>query len=228
MIKYSDDIKTRLTARHQKCLELVGVVKGKKILNIGSYNGWFEEKVSHKGAKEVFGIDINQQFIDMTRKNASPARFFKMDILNLNFPKNYFDIVTIFDVLEHLAKNKEEKVFKKINNVLKKGGELIVSVPNNYFLFNLLDPAWYFGHRHYSLETIKKLIERSGSPFEIKEYTYGGGFFEYLTMVILYFFKFFGYEYPLKEKLEKLRLSEYYGKTKYKFVTLFIKIIKIK
>lgn len=225
MKSYSDDIEARLTGRHKKCIEVCGEVLGKTVLNIGCYNGWFEKAMLEKGCKEVVGVDINDKFLDLSRKNVREARFLKVySIFSLPFPDNYFDIITMFDVLEHTPKNREKESLAEIRRVLKNSGKLIISTPKANLLSNLLDPAWYFGHRHYSPSYITSLLKNSG--FDIERVESAGGFYELFSMILLYFFKWsLRREIPFKSWFDKKREEEYLKK-KSGFVTLFLRAIK--
>lgn len=223
MKKYSDDIEARLTARHKKCIEIRGDIIDKRILNIGCYNGWFERAAIEKGCKEIFGIDINDKFLELSKKNVRNAKFIKTSIFRLPFKDSYFDIVTLFDVLEHIPKNREKKALVEIRRVLANNGKLIISTPKTSLLSNFLDPAWYFGHRHYSQSYITLLLKRSG--FNIERAEGGGGFYELFSMILLYFFKWALHsEIPFKNWFDKKRDKEYLEKNG--FVTLFIEAVK--
>ncbi len=223
MKKYSDDIEARLTDRHKKCIEICGDIIDKRILNIGCYNGWFERAAIEKGCKEIFGIDINDNFLELSKKNARNAKFIKTSIFRLPFKDSYFDIVTMFDVLEHIPKDRGKEALAEIRRVLKSDGELIISTPKTNLLSNFLDPAWYFGHRHYSSSYLTSLLRDTG--FDVKGSESAGGFYELLSMILLYFFKWvLGREVPFKNWFDKKRDKEYQGKSD--FVTLFMWAIK--
>lgn len=127
----------------------------------------------------------------------------------------------MFDVIEHVPKNTEIDCLKEINRVLKGNGNLIFSTPNDHLLSNILDPAWYFGHRHYKVSEIKHFLEESG--FQVEGIEYGGSFVELISMIFLYLFKIFGMEIPFKKYSDRLRDKEYGTDKGLKFVTLFVK-----
>ena len=53
-------------------------------------------------------------------------------------------------------------MMRKINKLLKKGGEIIVGVPNDAVL-HYINPVKYFEHeRHYSNEMIKTRLQNTG------------------------------------------------------------------
>lgn len=220
MNKYSDSIEARFTGRYQKCIDLCGGVKGKRILNIGCYNGWFEQAMIKKGANEVVGIDTNEKFVQTAKRNVPGAKFFGMSALSLNFPQNYFDLVTMFDVIEHLPKSSEIECLKGISRVLKNKSKLVISVPNNHFLARILDPAWWLvGHRHYNLRQIEKLVGKTG--LKVEKVEYGGRFYELVSMILLYIFKWvFKSEMPFKTWFDRKREEEYL-RSQRGFATIF-------
>jgi len=220
--KYDDSIKARFTARHRRCLELCGDFKGRKVLNIGCYNGWLEKAAVEGGAESVVGIDVESRFVGMAQKNVSQARFLKESVFDLSFPPSSFDLVTMFDVLEHLPRGKEGDALRIVARILKHRGVFVVSTPNDHILSKIFDPAWYFGHRHYSSRVLRGLFEEAG--FKVEFVGYGGGLIELVSMILLYIFKCFGREVPLKAFIEKLRWWEYDKRLRSpKFATLYCK-----
>ena len=101
--------------------------KGKKILDVGSGNGYVLAKYAAEGA-EVFGIDITQASIDLCRKRFEllglSGDFQIDDAQDLPFPDNNFDCVCSMGVLHHVPDT--QKALDEIFRVLKPGGRLIV------------------------------------------------------------------------------------------------------
>jgi len=218
MERFKEGIAQRLTARHKKALALCRV-KDKRILDVGCSFGWFEKLAKEKGCREVIGLDPDKKILQLAKKQVKGVKFIKGSATNLPFGRNRFDLVVMFDTLEHLPKNLENKAFFEIKRVLKKNGEIVFSFPSNHFLAKILDPAWYFGHRHYSLEQVFQFLTKKG--FEIKKVEKGGGFFEILSMILLYIFKWiFKREMPFKNFLERKREKEYFENGG--FVTTYI------
>lgn len=99
----------------------------KKILEIGSgqgFNTYLLSKIKHN---KVIGIDLSKEDIKISRKRYPEVDFIVMNAENLSFSNNYFDTVYAIEVLEHV--DSLDKVLNEIKRVLKKGGKLIVSVP---------------------------------------------------------------------------------------------------
>lgn len=224
-MKFGYTIEHRLTGRHKKSFDFVGDVKDMVILDIGCSFGWFEKMAIENGCKNVIGIEPEEKFFYEAKREVPKAIFKRGSALDIPFKDKSFDIVVMFDVLEHLPKGTEMIALKEIKRVLKIGGKLILSTPLNHWWSNLMDLAWYFGHRHYSDKQLKKMLETVG--FKIDKVEKRGGFFEMINIILLYIFKWiFKREIPFKRFFEKKREKEYFSK-KNGFVTLFIKAVKI-
>lgn len=178
-------------------------INGKIIVDIGSSFGWLEKKIRNYGAKEIIGIEPNKSAVEFARKNVQGIKFLQANASKIPLAKNYADIVLLFDVLEHVPKNKEKNVLHELYRILKKRGILIMSSPYSHFFANILDSAWYFGHRHYSKEQISNLL--SENNFQIEEINVRGSIFSCFYLWWLYLFKkITGNPLPRNSFLEKL------------------------
>ncbi len=189
----------------------IDCVKSKKILDAGCGGGNFEYLVKQKKIScEIVGIDNKEESVKKARKNLPSFRFLKASLLEkLPFKKQEFDTVVMFDVIEHLPKGSEKKSLKQLNKVLKKGGHLIISTMHSTYL-NFLDPAWYFGHRHYSKDELSSLMAKAG--FKVKKINLVGDFWWELDTILLYVSKYIfrrGYSNPLRKRFS---LTERFGK----------------
>lgn len=224
MKKFNETIEQRLTGRHKKCFQFCGNLEGKDILDIGSSFGWFEKMALEAKCKSIVGIEPKKEDFYSAEKEVPGAVFKEGSALNIPFSDNSFDLVAMFDVIEHIPKNTESEAIREIKRVLRPGGKFIISTPLFYWLSNIMDPAWYFGHRHYKEKILIKIIEDGG--FKVEDMEKRGGIFELVSAILLYFFKWvFRREIPYKEWFEKKRVSEYLT-DKEGFETLYIKATK--
>lgn len=219
-MKFETSIDRRMASRNKMCLAVNNDYKNKKVLDIGCSYGWFEKFVD---AKEIVGIELEEKDLmeakrDVRSSEDKKIRFEIGDVLSLKFIDNSFDRVVMFDVIEHLPKGKEKKAIKEIKRVLKEKGKLIISTPANNFS-KLFDPAWYFGHRHYSVDKIKRIL---GEDFKVEKAVIRGRFFDILGLLLFYPFKWIlNSEIPLKEWFDKKRDKEYL-ENRDGFVTLYV------
>jgi SAM-dependent methyltransferase len=147
---------------------------GDKILEVGCAEGSFLKMAARKGAR-VVGLEINEQATRKAKKKG-------LVVLNQSLEKysikhaNEYDIVCSFQVLEHIAA--VDKFIKDSLKLLKKGGKLIISVPNNdSFIFKdneiiLNFPPHHMGlWNNYSLINLQntfimKLIDLCDEPLQ--------------------------------------------------------------
>jgi 2-polyprenyl-3-methyl-5-hydroxy-6-metoxy-1,4-benzoquinol methylase len=88
----------------------------------------------------VEGIDISTYAIN-SMKSTFDNKINVKDIEKVNLTPNYYDIIVIFNVLEHLKE--PHLVIKKLKNSLKKDGIIIGSVPNNFGLIGKIATQIY-------------------------------------------------------------------------------------
>lgn len=157
-------------------------IRNKKVLDVGCWTGILETLAVDE-SKEMVGIDPNSNAINHAQKRVPKATFFIANAARLPFRSKSFDVVLLFEVLEHVPKNSEIAVLKEICRVLKTGGYLVVSTPNRNFISILLDPAYFLlSHRHYSLEHLRRLL--TASDFEINNIYKTGGLFLLIWSII--------------------------------------------
>lgn len=145
--------------------------KSGNLLDFGCGPGFFME-IAEKHGFNVFGVDIAQEVIELLKENF-PDRVFCGSLKNINFPSNSFDVVTLFDSIEHLHHLIETMV--SINKILKPNGLLAINTPNfDSWLAKLMKANWYalLPNEHIFLLTphsIKYLLKKTG--FKILEIT---------------------------------------------------------
>jgi len=104
-------------------------------------------------------------------------------ILDLPFPDMSFDSVTALEVIEHLHRNEQRQAVNELKRVLKRGGRLVVSIPNSSsFMLVPQRLVWWFRerttqrryyrnrwtHTHIGLMSPKELLfELKGAGFTI-------------------------------------------------------------
>lgn len=98
--------------------------KKRRLLDIGCGYGRFLK--SAQDNFETFGIDPSKHAISQARKYAVNTKF-KVATISSYKPEKLFDVITIFDVLEHT--NNLSASLQKIKRWLKSGGILVAVVP---------------------------------------------------------------------------------------------------
>src|SRR3989304_8013766 len=201
-------------------------IKNKNILDIGCGFGWFELRLLNRSPKEINATEITNKDLYAIRKYVKDKRV-KTTIASgdkLPFSASIFNTVTSWDVIEHIPKHYENKMFKEINRVLKPNGVFYLSTPYDNFIAKLLDPAWWLiGHRHYSC---KKLIEYGkNNGFAIKNIQIRGGHWEAIYILNMYIAKWIFRRKPLFNTFFHNKIESEYQNSG--FIGIFIKYQKI-
>lgn len=179
-----------ISGRVLACLSLLRTydLKHRTLVDVGSSFGWLEKEILKiDKTVKIIGIEPDFEAVNFSNKNIKNAKFLVGNALKLPVKNNYADIATLFDVVEHVPKNSENVALSEVNRVLKPKGLLFLSTPNSNFFMNLLDPAFYFGHRHYKLVHIERLLKNN--KFKILKSTIKGGFWFSFYLIWLYITK---------------------------------------
>jgi SAM-dependent methyltransferase len=136
------------------------------LLDIGCKQGWLFDAVE---ARRRVGVDLNTRALQYVRPFAVAA-----DALRLPFLSETFDVVTMFDVIEHLPMGSEGQALSEAKRTLVPNGRLILSTPAEWKPGRWSDPQWWvFGHRHYQASALRNLVAGTGLVVERLE-TVGG------------------------------------------------------
>jgi 2-polyprenyl-3-methyl-5-hydroxy-6-metoxy-1,4-benzoquinol methylase len=138
--------------------------RGGAILDIGCSSGGFLGTMAGAGW-ELFGIEMEPSTAEKARERTG-AEVFVGDALDAPFPPESFDVVTCFDVLEHIYEPRQ--FLAKILEWLKPGGILYVKLPNiDSWEAKLLGTYWYGLELprhlyHFSPRSLRRLMSTLG------------------------------------------------------------------
>ena len=149
-------------AKNLKLINKYAPKKG-RILDIGTAGGSFLY-VAKKDGWEVHGVEPNKWMAQWGKKHYG-IEIKPGDIFSNKYPDKYFDVVTLWDVLEHVPD--ADKTLKEINRILKPGGLLVVNYPDiGSWIARVLKRKWMFllsVHLYYfTRRTIKLMLKKNG------------------------------------------------------------------
>lgn len=162
---------------YSKILDQTGNGKNKKLLDVGSAMGWFMEMAASKGYS-TWGIEPSKYVAPLGKARTNRPVDIAM-VENIPHPNNYFDVVSLFDVLEHTVDPEISLI--EVKRVLNDDGILVLRVPDtdgllpmfSYFLYrvsirNYLNPLRLLYRFHlwgFNKKSLHFLLNRVG--FEI-------------------------------------------------------------
>ena len=124
----------------ERCATIAKYKQEGRILDLGCSSGSFLSALP-RDRWQLFGIEMSHQVAERARARCG-ATVFVGDVLDANFPPNYFDAITCIHVFEHVYKPKE--VLLKIAEWLKPGGIFYTLMPNiDSAAFRFFKSYWY-------------------------------------------------------------------------------------
>jgi len=148
--------------------------KSSMLLDVGCGEGQFLNTAKSLGwlAK---GLDLSPYAVEICKKFGADASC--IDFLGPGLESKDYDIVTMFEVLEHLTRPKEYLL--KTNAILRKGGVLVITTPNfDSITRMLLSNKWSVINAehlfYFTSASIKRLITGCGFriiDFKVKNIT---------------------------------------------------------
>ncbi|MBN1287552.1 MAG: class I SAM-dependent methyltransferase [Anaerolineae bacterium] len=191
-----DEPNIRKTAQ-RRLKHLERYVKPGRMLDVGCSMGFFMAEAAARGW-QVQGLDVSAFAVERTR-----ARFgFDArhgSFLELDYPAGAYDLVTIWDVIEHVPDPAAH--VQKAAELLRAGGVLVLATPNvdslparftgkNWVGYKLSEEHVYY----FSRRTLARMLEKAG--FEMLNSRHVG---KYVTLDL--FFDRFGIYAPVLGKV---------------------------
>lgn len=138
---------------------------GKKVLDVGCNTGILLIPLLEKGVDAV-GVDISKSDIRKARKKLGEKGFSSKlalvaDAKKLPFGQNTFEVVLLFDILEHVSQ--PEAVAGEAYRVLKPGGYIYATVPNEWH------PVVKFSWLRKALSGRDNVEEHPDIPYSLKK-----------------------------------------------------------
>jgi 2-polyprenyl-3-methyl-5-hydroxy-6-metoxy-1,4-benzoquinol methylase len=135
------------------------LVEGKAVLDIGCNTGYGTNILSAR-TKSIVGVDVSGRAIEMAkRKYGTKLSFQLVDGERLPFDDGSFDVVTGFQLIEHLVEY--DSFMNEVKRVLAPGGIAVFTTPNSLLR---LDPGmkpWNEFHvREFNSEELQETLAK--------------------------------------------------------------------
>ena len=125
-----------------------------KFLEIGCGIGGFIQQIVENENLEITGSEIYLKGLLYAKKNLPNVDFIQFDVTQ-GVVGEEFDIIAAFDVIEHIEN--DVAAILNIYKMLRRGGSLIVTVPQHMFLWSKLDEIVKHKRRYSRREMVTKL-----------------------------------------------------------------------
>jgi ubiquinone/menaquinone biosynthesis C-methylase UbiE len=130
LIRYTENKRVRMLAE--------GVSGSDRVLDVGCGEGYVLARIR---SKEIVGLDISETALE--RISGSRARLVRADAARMPFTDSYFDGAICSETLEHVPE--PGKIVKEISRVVRPGGIVLLSVPNEPLINLVKDIIWNLG-----------------------------------------------------------------------------------
>ena len=134
-------------------------VAGKVVADIGWEAVGPGSQLLAETAESVAGLSRSEEAIELARAvhPAPNAKYERVDLPELPYPEDSFDVVLALGVAENLER--PEDLVREARRVLKKDGVLVISVPDKRFYIDGHDPGGDGRHRGMYDAEFEELLE---------------------------------------------------------------------
>lgn len=138
---------------------------GGDLLDIGCGSGGFLREMARLDGWRAKGVEINRRAVDFGREQLG-LDVRHGQVMDARFPDGSFDVVTMWDVLEHVRDPR--RTLDEIRRILRPGGLLVCSTPHAGSLDARLFGRYWIGYdfpRHlyvFSPSTLGPLLAKAG------------------------------------------------------------------
>ncbi|MFH1781057.1 MAG: class I SAM-dependent methyltransferase, partial [Patescibacteria group bacterium] len=165
----------KLRKYHNTVLQRLGSDDASKLqaCDIGCSTGTFAYKLKKMGFN-VFGYDVERDHVNLARNkygltNIHYAKTFREYCQKIGVGQNFFDIITMFELIEHLP---DINLFlEEVTAFLKPGGLLVISTPNSRRL--KIKESWNYPPIHlsrFNCDNLKMLLNKFGFDVQLLEF----------------------------------------------------------
>ncbi|MBI2613521.1 MAG: class I SAM-dependent methyltransferase [Candidatus Levybacteria bacterium] len=139
--------------------------KNIKILDIGCGAGKTMDMLSYFGT--IWGLDNNKRALSFCKKRGF-RHLVLADAADTGFENDFFDVITMLDVLEHTEKN---STLQETKRILKPRGSMIITVPAYQWLWSAWDEVLKHKKR-YTKHDLEETVRKNGFTVVRSSYMY--------------------------------------------------------
>lgn len=159
-----------------RCLQVARLLPGGSLLDVGSGTGVFLNEMRRYGSWQLSGVELSQHAAEYARRKFD-LQVFSGQVEDAPWPPGAFNVVTLWDVLEHLPNPRA--ALSRVRALLAQDGYLVFSVPNASSIDARLFGRYWIGldaPRHmsvFNLHILRRLLGETGFTIEAAYCFYG-------------------------------------------------------
>jgi SAM-dependent methyltransferase len=161
-------------AMYQDFLNRFVAGRAGRLLDMGCGLGYFVKAMAVYPAWEAHGCEISEAAVRYSRETLGLSNVVRARLEEVSWPRESFDIITIWDVLDHLQR--PDPLLKRCHELLTRDGICFIRTPNvsmhlprarlKKLVWGMRRDIPYLQARdhfhHYSTESIRRLLDRNG------------------------------------------------------------------
>jgi len=124
-------VKPQTVAHHIARYEFASKFEGEVALDVGCGTGYGCEMLRQAGFYMTKGFDESLTAINYAKEHFPKCHFFRRDLVEMNGTLYRPDLVTMFEVIEHIPFNIGKDTIRWISKVLRNKGTFIMSTPRD-------------------------------------------------------------------------------------------------
>lgn len=136
-----------------------------RVLDIGCSFGFFL-KVAQAVGWQIYGVDLSPTPVDQAKKELGVKTIYNKSVDQAKFKANFFDLVTVFQTIEHMAILKNS--LYEIKRILKPQGVVLLTTPDaGGWQAKIMGKSW-FSYRHpdhfyfFDFKNLSFLLKNTG------------------------------------------------------------------
>jgi ubiquinone/menaquinone biosynthesis C-methylase UbiE len=189
----------------KRCRTITRYQTGGKLLDVGCAAGNFLHGMQRYPQWELYGLEINE-YAAQTARDEYGLNVTTGTIESAAFPDNFFDAITLWDVLEHL--HDPLASLNEIRRILKPGGMLVMRMPNGEsWDARLFGPYWagLDAPRHlyvFDRATLSALLKKADLP--IKHFSCQIGSYPTFVLSVRFWLKARGVSAQQRQRISRV------------------------
>lgn len=159
-----------------RCMQVARLRDGGRLLDVGASTGMFLNELRRYGSWTLAGVELSERAAQYAR-DTFQLNMFTGQIEAAPWPPASFDVITAWDVVEHLPEPRAALI--KMRDLIKDDGYIIVSVPNGDSFDAKIFGRYWIGldpPRHmsvFNLDGLRRLMQSAGFEIETAYCFYG-------------------------------------------------------